>query len=211
VFGGHRDQVPLTELLGRIVQRHRLRVITKPPAELVPLQDVRRLADLLEARARILAEERIRGYEAVDRAVEALNAEGAVLAAEAAKHAATLRIGWELRERGAELFFLDRLHAKLLWTPAGALLGSANFTGGGFGGNEELMVEITSLDEGQRLAGAARELQRRATAAGAYDLGPALQQAKVRREEFLAWPDQFAAAGYTELADLLRSLATAIR
>jgi phosphatidylserine/phosphatidylglycerophosphate/cardiolipin synthase-like enzyme len=211
VFGGHRDQVPLTELLGRAVQRHRLRVVTKPPAELVPLREVRRLAGLLDARTRIMAEERIRGYEAVDRAVEALNAEAAVLAAYVVRHAATLRIGWELRERGAELFFLDRLHAKLLWTPAGALLGSANFTGGGLGGNEELMVEITGLEEGLQLADAAQVLQHRATDAGSYDLGPALRQADVRQEEFLAWPDQFAVAGHAALAELLRSLRRALR
>lgn len=99
----------------------------------------------------------------------------------------------------------------LLWTLAGALFGSANFTGGGFGGNEELVAEITALEEGQRLVGAAREIQRHPTEVGSYDLQPALRQAGVRREEFLAWSERFGAAGHTALAELLRALATASR
>lgn len=209
VFGGHREQVPLSEALARLARRHRLTVVTKPPAELVPLAQVGRLVELVEARARVRAEEEVQGYEAVAVALEALNWEAAALAAEASGHAETLRMGRVLSGHGAELFFLDRLHAKLLWTPAGALLGSANFTAGGFGRNEEVMAEVTTHREKLLLAEAARELVRRAVPASRYDPSPALQWFGVTPQRLSRWRHILAAEGYPVVAELLDSLASA--
>lgn len=206
VFGGHREQVPLSEILARLARRHRLTVLTKPPAELIPLAQVRRLADLVETRSQMLAEEEVQGYEVVNLALEALKREAAALAAEATRHAETLRMGRVLSSHGAQLFYLERLHAKLLWTPAGALLGSANFTGGGFGVNEELMAEVTTDREKALLADAAGELVRRGVPAAEYDPGPALRKLGIAPWQLLEWRARFSTAGYAELDDLLHSL-----
>ena len=210
IFGGHREQVRLSELLARLTARHRLTLIVKPPEELVPLREIRRLLDVVEIRAEIQKEMGIRDYDVVDRAMQTLHSQADALAAAAMQHADTLRMAWMLREQGAELLFLERLHAKLLWTPAGSLLGSANFTGGGFGANEELMVEVTTTDEHRGLEGAARGFAERATAAAMYDLAPALRRVDVGAPEFRAWADRLAAAGQDPLCELLRQLSSLI-
>lgn len=206
VFGGHREQVRLSEMLARLAARHHLTLIVKPPGELVPLPDVRRLLAVVETRTQILEEKGIQDYDVVDRAVQTLNTEAGALAASAMQHVDTLRMAWMLREQGAELLFLERLHAKLLCTPAGSLLGSANFTNGGFGWNEELMVEVTTPDEHQRLEAAAREFAERATPAAVYDLVPALRRVDVSIPEFRTWEQRLAAAGQDPVAELLRQL-----
>ena len=56
VFGGHREKVRLTELLARISRVHVLHLITKPPAELVPLSVVQRLVHLLRTRESVVSD-----------------------------------------------------------------------------------------------------------------------------------------------------------
>lgn len=211
VFGGHRDRVVLSEFLGRLTGRHRVTLVVKPPAELVPLADVRRLVDVVEARAGLLAEEELRDYDATERAVQALNAQAEALEAAVTIHAATLRMGWALSEAGADLRFLDHVHAKLLWTPAGALLGSANFTQGGFGRNEELMVEVTTPAEHGRLGNTARDIATRATGAHEYDLRAPLRKATVSDANLAAWSERLEAGGRPRAADLLRQLRRFVR
>jgi hypothetical protein len=206
VFGGHREQVRLSEMLARLAARHRLTLIVKPPGELVPYGEIRRLLEVVETRTQIQGERGIQDYDVVDRTLQTLKAEADALAAAAMQHADTLRMAWMLREQGAELLFLERLHAKLLWTPAGSLLGSANFTNGGFGGNEELMVEVTTADEHLGLEGAAREFAAHATPAAVYDLAAALRRVDVSVPEFRTWTSRLAAAGQDPLAELLRQL-----
>jgi phosphatidylserine/phosphatidylglycerophosphate/cardiolipin synthase-like enzyme len=211
VFAGHRDAVTLRELLGRVASRHRLTIVTKPPAELVPLREVRTLQELLRSRAAIVAEEAIRDYDAVDRAIAALTRQAEAVAAAVLQHAPTLELAWSLQERGAEIRFLDRLHAKLLWTPAGSLLGSANFTAGGFGRNEELMVEVTTPADHRHLGEVARGFAGRATPATAYSLWSALRRSHVSPAELESWSEGLFREHHPGVYELLRHLLTFIR
>jgi phosphatidylserine/phosphatidylglycerophosphate/cardiolipin synthase-like enzyme len=209
VFGGHRDQTSLSDLLCRTAQRHRLHLITKPPSELVHLPTVRRLIQLLHARKTVAAETELRGYEAVDEALTALNREAEALAEQAIQHVDTIRIAWELRDLGSRLLFLDRLHAKFLWSPVGALLGSANFTHGGFSANEELMVELSSPAEHARLGEVVREFEARSTPCDEFDLTPEIRRLEVSSTDFRQWPTQVEAAfPEHQLVALLRRLST---
>jgi phosphatidylserine/phosphatidylglycerophosphate/cardiolipin synthase-like enzyme len=211
VFGGHRDLVTLADVLARMAQRHRLRVVTKPPAELVPLSDLRRLMELWEATARIRADKELQGYAAVDDAVRTLNAEAAAIEDGATQHFETLRIAFALQRQGADLLFLPRLHAKLLWTPSGALLGSANFTGGGFGGNEELMVEVTTSKEHGELGTAAATLSSRAVSVERYSITAALQRVGIGVPELRTLGEHARSGDRTRLRDLLRWLVALAR
>jgi phosphatidylserine/phosphatidylglycerophosphate/cardiolipin synthase-like enzyme len=211
IFGARRDRVTLWELLGRLATRHRISVVTKPPAELVPLAGARRLARVVAARHAMLADSGVLDYDAADHVLAALDAEAEALEREVMMHAETLSLGLMLREAGAEVRYLDNLHAKLLWTPAGALLGSANFTHGGFGKNEELMVEVTTPTEHRQLGETARALAARGTLAGAYDLGPALRRADLSAADVLAWPTNLEAGGRAQAANMLRGLQSMLR
>ena len=65
----------------------------------------------------------------------------------------------DLRAAGASTYFLKRLHAKLVWSPTGALMGSANLTNAGLTYNDELMLEVNTPGEPHsRLGEAARAL-----------------------------------------------------
>jgi phosphatidylserine/phosphatidylglycerophosphate/cardiolipin synthase-like enzyme len=205
VFAGHRDTVWLSELLGLVASRHRLTIITRTPGELVPLAQLRTLHEVLRTRVAIAAEEAIRDYDAVEYAVAALTRQANALSDALLQHAPTLSMGSLLAQRGADVRFLERLHAKLLWTPAGSLLGSANFTAAGLARNEELMLEVTSLAEHQQLREVARDFARRASAAGRYSLSPALRRFRLTATELRAWTEG-PMKQRTELHGLLRQL-----
>lgn len=66
--------------------------------------------------------------------------------------------------------YVDRLHAKLLWTPRGALVGSANFTNGGLVSNEEVMLEVTDRTAHAALLATGRAMASRALPAERYRL-----------------------------------------
>lgn len=211
VFGGYRDTVTLGDLLSVVASRHRLTVVTRTPGELVPLARLRTLHEVLRSRAAMIAEEAIRDYDAVDRAVAALTAQTDVLTEEVLQHAPTLALGRSLRERGADFRVLDRLHAKLLWTAAGGLLGSANFTAAGLARNEELMVEVTAPVEHRQLGDVAKDFASRATPVDDYDLRPALRRARVHPPELRAWAEGLRSEDRPGLEPLLRELLTYLR
>lgn len=211
VFGGHRETVWLREVLGLVVSRHRLTIVTRTPGELIPLARLRALRDVVRSRMAIAAEEAIHDYDAVDRAAAVLTGQADALSEEVLRHAPTLELGSLLRERGADLRFLDRLHAKLLWTPAGSLLGSANFTAAGLARNEELMVEVTAPVEHRQLGGVARGFAARATSAEDYSLWPALRRARLQPSELHAWAEGRQGDRRSELEPLLRHLLTYVR
>lgn len=211
VFGSRRDRVTLAELLGRLATRHRVSVVTKPPAELVPLTSAQRLARVVAARHAMSADAGVLDYDVADRALTVLDAEAEALENEVMMHAETLELGLVLRGVGANVRYLDNLHAKLLWTPVGAMLGSANFTHGGFGKNEELMVEVTTPTENRQLGDTARALVARGTPAAAYDLRPSLRRADVDASDVLAWPAGLETGGREKAAKVLRSLHSMIR
>jgi hypothetical protein len=188
VFGGHREHVLLSELLVRVASRHQLGIVVKPPGELIPLRTIQQLVQVAQARNALEAEDGISDYMAAEQAIAVLAAQVAALSAEVTMHADTLRLCRTLLEHGAKVRFLERLHAKLLWTGAGTLLGSANFTHGGFGSNEEIMVEVTTLNEHLELGEAARGFAERAVSMNKYDLRGALRAAGGSETQFRSWP-----------------------
>ena len=206
VFGGHREHVLLSELLVRVASRHRLGIVVKPPGELVPLHAVQQLVQVAEARNALMQEAGISDYVATEQAMSVLAGQVADLTTQVTMHADTLKLCRTLHNRGAEVRFLDRLHAKLLWTGAGTLLGSANFTQGGFGSNEEIMVEVTTSKEHLELREAARDFAGRAVPISAYNLRGALAAAGVSEAQFRGWPASLGDDGLP--AELLSELNT---
>src|SRR5690606_38850208 len=99
LFGGHRERVTLSEVLGSLATRHRLHIVIKPPDELVPLGDVKRLFELFRAMQELRDEEGLLAYESVSTALHTLSDEVAALAGSATMHTETLRIGRELHSR----------------------------------------------------------------------------------------------------------------
>lgn len=183
LLGGQRERVSLVEMLERLIGQHHVTVVVKPPSELVPIGDLRRLADRIRFRRRLLADEDIAGYMVVDEIMERLNDEVERLSAIVLAHEETLRVATRLHRAGADVRYLDRLHAKLLWTPVGVLFGSANFTHAGFGSNEELLVELHGAEEMHGLGAVARQYAERAVAVERYDLFRAWRRAGVTRDE----------------------------
>ena len=163
-------EVALAELLERAVRRHRLTLVTKPSAELVDLRAVRRLTDKQAARRRVAAHADLAGLDIVDELTAGIDADVRDLTAQAASHADTLRIAARVAAAGGAVAFLGRLHAKLLWAPPGALVGSANFTNGGLVTNDEVMLEVTDPAAHAALGATARAMTDRAVPAGQYRL-----------------------------------------
>ncbi|MBD1932604.1 MULTISPECIES: phospholipase D-like domain-containing protein [Cyanophyceae] len=193
LLGGQREEIELSQLLTRIAEQHRLHVITKPPEELIPFRVLKRLANKIDLRKRLLkereVEEDLQGYDIIEEVIEEFNTEIEQLASEATVHAETIRIGRMLQAKGAELYYLDKLHAKLLWTPIGALIGSANFTNGGLSYNNELMVEITEPAELPKLQSIAQQMGNRAVIAQNYSLNKALKREEYPLNDYLAFID----------------------
>jgi phosphatidylserine/phosphatidylglycerophosphate/cardiolipin synthase-like enzyme len=169
-LGGDPDEVPLTELLERAAHRHSLHVITKPPAELVDLRIIRRIEEKKVDRRRVVEHADLSGMDIVDELTAGIDADVRELISSVAAHADTLRIAHRIRGAGARVAFLDRLHAKMLWTPHGALVGSANFTNGGLVSNDELMLEVTEPAAHAALLSAARAMASRARPCDRYRL-----------------------------------------
>lgn len=211
LFGGHRSEVTLEEVLARVAKRHQLHLVVKAPQELVGLREVQRLVAKIESRERLLQEEELAGYAIRDELIADLNADIAQLADGALRHYDTIEFALRLRKQGAAVHFLYTLHAKLLWTPVHAFFGSANFTNGGLTWNDELMVEVTDPGDHQRLGEAAAGFVARATEAGEYDFGEALKFAKLDRNVFQAFLNRIPAAEYSQLRAALTQLMEMMR
>lgn len=184
VFGGQRDEVRLAELLVRLGRRHRIHVVSKPPHELVPLRKASRIRELLDDRDLLLADENVREYEAAERALRTLGDEIAALGQEVTQHAETVNMLAELAEHQVDVHVLPNLHAKLLWTPAGAILGSANFTHGGLAVNEELMIEVSVDEQLSELSATAKTFAQRGLRLADYSLRPTLIRLGATVQEF---------------------------
>ncbi len=169
-LGGDLDEIPLADLLERVAHRHSLYLITKPPAELVNIQLLRRIMDKQTARRRIVEHADLAGLDLVDELTSDIDNDVRELALSAANHVETLRIVHRVCAAGARVAFLDRLHAKLLWTPQGVLVGSANFTNGGLGSNDELMLEVTDSATHTALLATIRLMGSRAVTSENYRL-----------------------------------------
>lgn len=184
LFGGQRDEVRLVELLARLGRRHRIHVVSKPFDELVPLRTASRIRELLDDRDRLRADEDVRAYEVAERVLATLGEEIAALSRIVTQHADTVNTLAGLVERGVNVHVLPRLHAKLLWTPAGAILGSANFTHGGMAVNEELMTEVSATNQLSDLLAAAQGFAERGAALDGYSLRPSLRTLGMTERHF---------------------------
>ena len=208
VLGGQRDTVRLAELLLRLARAHRVHVVTKPFDELVPLVRVRRIGELLDDRDALSSDPEAREYESVERALITLGDEISALASEVTRHAEMVALLQSLSEQGIEVYVLPNLHAKLLWTPAGAMLGSANFTYAGVGHNEELMVEVSDPRHLADLRAAAAEFAERGMRLADDSIRPALARALLSPAEFRRLGDRLGAEpALSELASLVSVLA----
>lgn len=170
VLGGHRDSVDLSEMLSLLARRHHLHLVTKPPSELISLRDLLRLAQKLTARDEVMAEEELKGYAVRDAVITEFTTDIELLKQSLLTHADTVNLGLKLNSEGASLHYCNRLHAKLLWTPIGSLVGSANFTNGGLAANDELMVEITEPSDHDALLEVAKGFSERSTLASKFNL-----------------------------------------
>src|SRR5262249_12552624 len=125
LLGGLPDQMRLGELLARIAQKHALHVVTKPPGELVDFAELRRLASKVATRRRLLLEEDLQGLSIVEDLAGDFDLDITGLTDAVTVHFDTIHLGLELQRQGAHLYYRDKLHAKLLATPVGVLVGSA--------------------------------------------------------------------------------------
>lgn len=174
LLGADPDEMGLGDLLALVSRRHTVHLVIKPPGELVRVADLKRVADKQEVLIRLRDDEELQGLDVVDRVAGELEVDIREMARAAATHIETLRLAHRLRGGGARLYFLDQLHAKLLWTPQATLVGSANFTNGGLITNDELMLEVTDAAAHRSLLEAARSMTSRAVPAEHYHLGRAL-------------------------------------
>jgi len=211
LLGGRREEIGLCELLALIARKHTLHVVTKPPSELVDVRLLKRLAEKVQARVNVLGAEDLRGYTIVEELATEFRRDIDDLSAAATTHAETVHLGLLLRDRGARLSYLDRLHAKLLWTPIGALVGSANFTYGGLISNEELMLEATDPGVQPALGEAARQFLARCRSSEAYSLSRELLRLDVPGGMLAELAGNPALGAYPALVQLLTNLAQFVR
>lgn len=205
LLGGQREEIDFSDLLIRIAEQHTLHVVTKPPGELIYFKEIKRLESKFDLRKRLLAEteDELKGYSIVDEVIDELNADIERLVGGITVHADTIRIGRMLQAKGAQLYYLDKLHAKLLCTPIGVLIGSANFTNGGLSYNDELMLEITGKDECELLQQAAQQIIKRAVNAKNYNINQALKKADYPIDKYLSFANSNYMGYYPKLQEFL--------
>lgn len=212
LLGGQREEIELSQLLTHIAEQHRLRVITKPPGELIPFRELKRLAYKLDLRRRLLEErekeEDLQVYDIIEEVIEEFNTEIEQLASAATVHAEAIRIGRMLQAKGAELYYLDKLHAKLLWTPLGSLIGSANFTNSGLSYNDELMVEITDPTELPKLRTLAQQMVNRAVPEQEYSLNKTLDREGYPIKDYLDFTNSQELQNFPHLQHFLKQVNT---
>lgn len=169
LLGGYRPHVSFQELLKLLTRKHLLHVIVKPPHELVPIPSLKRIKDMDGRRRLILAREDL-DYDVHDAFLATTEEELSHLKKDFLNHADTVLFAEALAHMGAQVYFRDALHAKLLWLPSGALFGSANFTNGGLSYNAELVAEVLDDDELLALKTAAEAIQADSCPRERYDL-----------------------------------------
>ncbi len=158
VLGTPASSTGLLNLFERLVQRHHVTLIVKPPHELV---DLGALSGLHES---LLMREQLRNPDDFEdaRLQATLFAERQQLIDQQRRaflyHADTVLNAERLAAAGVKVAYCTNLHAKLLWLPNGGLFGSANFTNGGLNSNAELMAEVLDTSGLEALRAAAQAL-----------------------------------------------------
>jgi len=158
VLGGGRERMSLSEILEPVAQRFDVRVLTRPPHQLVQVSLLKRLQEKCVVYQRAKENESARQDVTYEDIMAALLDEIEHLADDVVRHISTLRCASNFLDAGVDLWYRPSLHAKLLWTPFGAAVGSANLTHSGLFQNPELVLETSTDGQIDRLQRAAHEL-----------------------------------------------------
>lgn len=158
-LGTERDSIRFSELLTLCGRGNRVSVVMRPPHVLIGRGDLARIVHLISIRTQLAAGETT---QAVTAALALMEEETERLVSSALSQSGTAEFACALL--GAPnlgLYFNARLHAKLLVTPVGALVGSANMTRSGMNSNDELMLEVNDSDSLNDLRTAAGQMASR--------------------------------------------------
>lgn len=206
VLGSHFDELSLSDLLARVAERHTLHVITKPPAEFVPFQRVVLLDAKLEQYAELTGTDAFLKQTVLVNIAATLRSEIEQLVREIRTHEETFSIGRKLEAHGAKVYYLERLHAKVTWTSAGAFIGSANFTNGGFFYNDELILEVTDDKTHAAIYKQVQAMTRRAQSRSDYNLTKSLPRFQMDEFTFFEFANNPLLSDYPELKDFMNEL-----
>ena len=201
--------IRLSVLLTRIAQQHALVTITKPPHELVPLDRLPVLIRKLRQRSMLL--ERPPEDPRMAELVRTLDEDVGHLARDLTVHRESFSIGRRLAFCGADVRYLNRLHAKATWTPASSFVGSANFTYGGLFANEEMMLEVTDERAHSEVRAALEAITDRATPLSEYNFADALRRQRVSELDVLESTTSNLLDGLAPLKKLLEELSELLR
>jgi phosphatidylserine/phosphatidylglycerophosphate/cardiolipin synthase-like enzyme len=157
-LGGSRERVSLSELLRHTAERFDVHVVTRPPHQLVRTSLLMRLQEKCTVYQRAKESKSARQDPTYEDIMAALLDEIEYLADEVVKHISTLRCASNFLDAGADLLYRPSLHAKLFWTPFGAMVGSANLTYSGLFQNPELVLETSTDEQIENLQRAAYDL-----------------------------------------------------
>jgi phosphatidylserine/phosphatidylglycerophosphate/cardiolipin synthase-like enzyme len=161
-LGGSRERVLLSEVLEHAAERFDIHVITRPPHQLVRTSLLTRLQEKCTVYQRAKESESARQDATYEDIMAALLDEIEYLADEVVKHVSTLQCASNFLDAGADLLYRPSLHAKLFWTPFGAMVGSANLTHSGLFQNPELVLETSNDEQIENLRRAACDLAKEA-------------------------------------------------
>lgn len=203
LLGGQREEINLAELLGFIAERNKLIIVTKPPNELIPFENLKLLLTKLELKQRFEEEEDFVGYDIVPTILEEIRSSIDVLIRTIVTHLDTLTLGKWLQGKGGQLFYLEKLHAKLLFAPTGVFVGSANFTNGGLFYNEEIMLEFSDECNYQKFEQAGQTLLNRAIAAKEYSLTRIIEKFSLSIDDIKFLSEHSFLERYSNLRQLL--------
>lgn len=168
-FGSERTSVTFCELVKLVARRNQVSVLLRPPHVLIGRGDLARTVELLRARAALAP---AADDSAVRAALALLEHETERIASSAVSQRGTIEFARTLRRHAnISVRFNPRLHAKIVTTPAAALVGSANLTWSGMNSNDEIMVQVDEPSAIAQLGAMARamSLRRFCSGAGQYN------------------------------------------
>ena len=154
-LGSQLPSIRLSKLLELVARENAVSIVLRPPHVLIGRGDLGRLSELLATRAALSTS--LKDEPLVRQARVLLEQQCDAIAANATAHAETVDFAMRVASLpGASVHFNERLHAKLLVTPAAALVGSSNFTTSGMRYNDELTMLVSDAPDIASLYEAAR-------------------------------------------------------
>lgn len=212
VLGGHHEEITFSNLMKLVAERHTLHVITKPPEELFDLRVFSLLSSKLDQYERVKTTHEAEGPNILKMVASTLPLEIDELIRGLRTHEATYRFSQTLHNHGAVVRYLSRLHAKVIWGPSSAFIGSANFTNGGFYNNEELVLEVSERRAHRGIRDQVQAMAQRAKPYTEYDLSAALRRNGYHDEiEFLSIADSPLFDDYPDIKRLVNELGYLVR